>query len=434
MSEREPVNEADQLEDVDEADEESAIDGSETESERKVTTTFSEDEAEVWHLRLERLEEDYKTANTEKERRAIQRKIDALRSRMEQVGLLPVGSESAGVEDDSPDATPKDGAEADNSTEDVADSNGGDEHEDETVGTGRDDGTLCDDGDENGMERTENDQSQESVALPTAEGDPNKDDEDDSEPLAVESDSGKADPEKVERLDDDETDLDQNEYSKPGFEKADSDQVEQSDIGEGDSRASEQPDLDPKSEPGSGGQKLDEADPNETERPEPESSEATPERDEDPLATTPDVADLEAALSGAVDRIDDLEDLFDEYKRKNERQHELLKKDALEGLARRMLKVRSTLSRFLEYNDWDETEAEQIRAIVRQFDQQLTAKDIEEIDPEPGEEVDDLFHELAGPREQSDEIGPNRVLRVERKGFKISGYPIQPAEVIATER
>lgn len=151
-------------------------------------------------------------------------------------------------------------------------------------------------------------------------------------------------------------------------------------------------------------------------------------------STTAELSALRDTVSDLDERLDDLERLFTEYKRKNERQHEILQKDAVEGLANRMLRVRETLLRAIEYNDWDDAEADQLRGIVKQFDQQLTAKEIDSIDPEPGDEIDDLRHELAAPRKESEDVGPDRVLRVERRGFEVSGYPIRPAEIVATKR
>jgi len=120
-----------------------------------------------------------------------------------------------------------------------------------------------------------------------------------------------------------------------------------------------------------------------------------------------------------------------EYQRKNEREHRLLEKDALESLATRMLRVRDTLERLLEYGDWDDESADQFRSLLRQFDQQFTAKRIDIIDPDRGDEVDSSKHRIEA-QEKAEDVAPDRVLRVESKGYEISGFPLRPAEVVVT--
>lgn len=151
-------------------------------------------------------------------------------------------------------------------------------------------------------------------------------------------------------------------------------------------------------------------------------------------AAETDTEALRSGLEDALDRIDHLETLVSEYQRKNEREHDVMKKEALEDFATRILRVRDTLERLIEYGEWDDAGADQLNSLLRQFDQQFTAKSIDIVDPERGEEIDDIKHSLAGPRERADDIGPNRVLRVESKGYEVSGYPLRQAKVIATER
>ncbi|WP_157969430.1 nucleotide exchange factor GrpE [Haloplanus rubicundus] len=145
-----------------------------------------------------------------------------------------------------------------------------------------------------------------------------------------------------------------------------------------------------------------------------------------------DAEELRADLEEALNRIDDLEELMSEYQRKNEREHRLLEKDALESFATRMFGVRDTLERLLEYGEWDDESADQLRSLLRQFDQQLTAKRIDAIDPDRGDEVDSSKHRIEG-QEEAEDVGPGRILRVESKGYEISGYPLRPAEVVVTK-
>ncbi|WP_256301915.1 nucleotide exchange factor GrpE [Haloarchaeobius salinus] len=133
-------------------------------------------------------------------------------------------------------------------------------------------------------------------------------------------------------------------------------------------------------------------------------------------------------------QLETLETTVDEYRQKNTREHELLRKEAVEQLGERMLRVRDTLTRAIEYNEFDDDQAAMLEAVVTKFDQQFTAGAIDKIDPDPGDEVDDLRHALAGPREETTAVPPGCIIRVESPGFEIDGYPLQEAKVIAAKR
>lgn len=166
-------------------------------------------------------------------------------------------------------------------------------------------------------------------------------------------------------------------------------------------------------------------------------SEETRTAEPSPSDRTTDAHDTDKIsnrLRRTEQRVDELETLVGDLRRKNEREHEMLKREALEDFASRLLKVRDTLDRAIEYNDWSAQDEQLIQGIVQQFDQEFTSGSIELIDPDPGDEIDEVRHAFAGPRESSEQIGANRVLRVEQKGFEVSGYPLRRAKIIASER
>ena len=155
--------------------------------------------------------------------------------------------------------------------------------------------------------------------------------------------------------------------------------------------------------------------------------------DDESASTGAEVEALRRTVSESVDRIEDLERMFDEYKRRNEHEHDEIRKYAVEDFAGDMLRVRETLRKALEFNDWEDGKADQIRAIVTQFDQQFTARSIEPIDPERGAEFDSFRHEMVD-QAPSEEFDGERVVRVERKGFELSERVIRPAQVVVAER
>ncbi|MFC4408203.1 nucleotide exchange factor GrpE [Haloarchaeobius iranensis] len=161
--------------------------------------------------------------------------------------------------------------------------------------------------------------------------------------------------------------------------------------------------------------------------------ESTPSNDQRNDATSR-TETLAEEVSVLQTQLETLGTTVDEYRQKNEREHEILQKEAVEQLGERMLRVRDTLNRAIEYNEFDDDQAAMLEAVVTKFDQQFTAGAIDKIDPDPGDEVDDLRHALAGPREETTTVPPGCIIRVESPGFEIDGYPLQEAEVIAAKR
>lgn len=144
------------------------------------------------------------------------------------------------------------------------------------------------------------------------------------------------------------------------------------------------------------------------------------------------VTTLREQIATNEDDIANLEQLFAEYKRANEHEHEELRKHAVEGFANNMLRVRDTLQRALELFEWDEKKQDQLEGIVDQFDQQFTSRDIEPIEPAVGTAFDYDRHEL-DRRDESPNYEEDAVIEVVEKGFVLSGRVIRPAKVVVAK-
>lgn len=130
-------------------------------------------------------------------------------------------------------------------------------------------------------------------------------------------------------------------------------------------------------------------------------------------------------------RVEQLEDLFEEFKRSNEHEHQEIRKFSIEGFAKNMLRVRDTLERAVELFDWDEEKRTRMEAVISQFDQQFTSGEISAIEPEIGSEFDYNRHEVVGRQERAD-YETDKIVQIDRKGFELGDRVIRPAQVIIT--
>ncbi|MFB6110147.1 MAG: nucleotide exchange factor GrpE [Halodesulfurarchaeum sp.] len=148
-----------------------------------------------------------------------------------------------------------------------------------------------------------------------------------------------------------------------------------------------------------------------------------------PAVTREEVAELSASVEAIESRVDELEDLFSEFKRANEHEHAEIRKYSTEEFAENMLRVRDTLQRAIEFFDWEGDKRSRMEAIIDQFDQQFTAREIDVIEPEPGVPFEFGEHEVVG-REPAPDHDKDEILRVQRRGFELSGRVIRPAQVV----
>ncbi len=147
------------------------------------------------------------------------------------------------------------------------------------------------------------------------------------------------------------------------------------------------------------------------------------------------LADRESDLEDANERVTELEGAlkrkqadFQNYKKRAKKRHEQLKERATEDLVSRLVGVRDNLRRALEEETDDvETLREGLEMTVREFDRLLDDENVEEIDPEPGTDVDPQRHEVMMTVDSSRPEGT--IEEVYRPGYEMAGKIIQEAQV-----
>lgn len=171
--------------------------------------------------------------------------------------------------------------------------------------------------------------------------------------------------------------------------------------------------------------------------------------DEDDEGAHERVAELEASLREREERIDDLERRLDEkgeevedlttklrrkqadfenYKKRAERKREQIRERATEDLVERLLDVRDNLKRALE-NDHEDVESlkEGVEMTLREFDRVLEDENVEEIAPDPGEDIDPQLHEVM--MRVDSENPEDTVADLYAPGYRMADKVIRPAQV-----
>jgi len=145
--------------------------------------------------------------------------------------------------------------------------------------------------------------------------------------------------------------------------------------------------------------------------------------------------DLDECLEEREATVDDLESKlkrkqaeFQNYKRRMDERREQERKRATEDLVARLVGVRDNLKRGLE-QDGDIREG--VESTLRQFDEVLEAENVEEIAPDPGEDVDPQRHEVL-MRVESDRPS-GTVADVHRPGYEMGEKVIRPAQVTVSD-
>ena len=166
--------------------------------------------------------------------------------------------------------------------------------------------------------------------------------------------------------------------------------------------------------------------------------------DRDAGAVATEVADLrerveslEADLAETAAERDDLEDRlkrkaaeFQNYKKRQEKQHEEVRERATEDLVEQLLEVRDNLDRALEQEEGADIR-EGVEATFRQLDEILAAESVEPIEPSPGAEVDPARHEVLLNVESDQPAGT--VAEVHRPGYEMAEKVLRPAQVTVAE-
>ena len=153
-----------------------------------------------------------------------------------------------------------------------------------------------------------------------------------------------------------------------------------------------------------------------------------------------DVASLcaEAAdLREASTRVEELEERlkrkqaeFQNYKKRQEREREKLRERATEAFVERVVDVRDDLVRALA-QDEDADLRQGLEGTLASFDEVLAEEGVEPIEPEAGDEVDPVRHEVL-MREPSDHP-EGTVVTVYRPGYEMADRVVQTAQVTVSE-
>ena len=166
--------------------------------------------------------------------------------------------------------------------------------------------------------------------------------------------------------------------------------------------------------------------------------------DEDPAAVAAEIAELretvrelEADLAEARTDRADFEDRykrkaaeFQNYKKRQEKRREEVRKRATEALVEDLLEVRDNLDRALDQDD-DADIREGVEATSRQLDEVLDGERVEPIEPAPGTDVDPARHEVLVNVDSDQPAGT--VASVHRPGYAMAGKVLRPAQVTVAE-
>ena len=146
---------------------------------------------------------------------------------------------------------------------------------------------------------------------------------------------------------------------------------------------------------------------------------------------------VDAERADQADRADDLESRlrrkqadFQNYKKRQEKRMEEERERATEDLVERLLDVRDNLARALD-TDEDADIRGGIDSTLSQFDRELDRVDVERIEPEPGDTVDPVRHEVLAtvPSGESEDA----IADVHRPGYEMGGKVLRPAQVTVSD-
>jgi molecular chaperone GrpE len=147
---------------------------------------------------------------------------------------------------------------------------------------------------------------------------------------------------------------------------------------------------------------------------------------------------IESLESTVEDRDEEIDDLtsrlkrkqadFQNYKKRAKKRQQQIRDRATEDLVERLVDVRNDLTRALD-SDHDDVESfrDGVEMTLREFDRVLDDEDVEEIAPDPGDDVDPQRHEVMM---QVDSDRPEGAIHdVYDSGYEMAGKILQPARV-----
>ncbi len=157
--------------------------------------------------------------------------------------------------------------------------------------------------------------------------------------------------------------------------------------------------------------------------------EAQIEEYEDQLATyEADIEDLNAEVDELKGRLKRKQADFENYKKRQQREQDRIRRRAVETLLERLLEVRDNLQRALDEQHEDvDSLRDGIRMTMQEFDRVLDAEGVSKITPEPGADVDPTRHEVMMRVDAATPEGT--VADVYRTGYETEDSVLRPAQV-----
>ena len=143
------------------------------------------------------------------------------------------------------------------------------------------------------------------------------------------------------------------------------------------------------------------------------------------------IVSLQEEVDQLKDQLHELENQVEEHRRQNKQEHQDLRKNSVKQLAQDMIKVRDSLQRSLEIEQWNEDQRTKIQSLIKKFDTELTRNSVEKINPERGADFDVELHE-AVKQVKIKQYGPDKIAKVSKAGFQIKENVIRPAKVVVT--
>lgn len=157
--------------------------------------------------------------------------------------------------------------------------------------------------------------------------------------------------------------------------------------------------------------------------------------DSDPTELAGEIESLRERIDEQEETIEELESSlkrkqadFQNYKKRMKKRREQERKRATEDLITRLIDVRDNLNRGLE-QDGDIREG--IESTLNQFDHVLEGENVEEIAPEPGEEIDPQRHEVL-MRVESEQPA-DTIDAVHRPGYEMADKILREAQVTVSD-
>ncbi|MBB6647351.1 nucleotide exchange factor GrpE [Halobellus ruber] len=140
------------------------------------------------------------------------------------------------------------------------------------------------------------------------------------------------------------------------------------------------------------------------------------------------IGDVETAIAANRERIDELESGLADHRRRSEKEREEIREFAVEEFAREMVRVKDSLETAIQVEDLDDSAAERLELLTREFEQALSKGNVEPID-DSTEEFDALRHKIVS-KEPSPDHESNEILEIAEPGYAIGDRVLRPARVV----